>query len=198
MLKFTLIVKNRMNIIKLNNFCLVKNVLSNTLTLNNLIVECKIASCLGLSRFYSNTKRPSNKVFNPSTVAVTKANSHLDINLFDEANLDLGKLSMDAANKLAQKKELKLVITDESCTPPKFKLMDGTELYRLQMSYRESNKDLVKDHREKEIDMKLGIDEHDLQIKLKMASNFHEKGHLVKIKIRSSISRKWVHLFCDY
>lgn len=139
-------------------------------------------------------KTPVNraKAFSPTTVNVGRGNKHLLINLFDEIDNDLGKISLEAANELAKKKELKLVIIDDVCSPVKFKLMNGNNLYKMQREYRETNKDFVKETKEKEVRFKLGIDENDFAIKKKMIHQFYEKGHLVKIIIKSQIARKFV------
>ena len=139
-------------------------------------------------------KTPINraKAFSPTTVNVGKGNKHLLVNLFDEIDNDLGKISLDEANELAKIKELKLVIVDEECSPVKFKLMNGNSLYKLQREYRETNKDFVKEAKEKEVRFKLGIDENDFAIKKKMIQQFYEKGYSVKIIIKSQIARKFV------
>lgn len=148
-----------------------------------------------------NYKTPTNrsKVFKPETIAVTNANKHLEIELFDQNEKDLGKMSMEKAKDLANRSELKLVITNDSTTPPKFKLMSGNELYKMQIKTRNENKfdkeNTLKVTKEKEIDINLGISEHDLEIKIKMAQNFYEKGHSIKIKIISKIVKKSVIFF---
>ncbi len=143
------------------------------------------------------TPTNSHKTFRPTTVPVTKANQHLEIELFDENNADLGKMSMQAANERRLKNPvLKLVIIDEKTSPPKFKLMTGSELFQLQMTSRENSrteKELNdKPLKQKEIDLNLGISDHDLEIKLKMAQNFYEKGHSIKIVLSSKIFQKKV------
>ena len=88
------------------------------------------------------------------------------------------------------------MIIDESTKPPKFKLMNGNELYQLQLKHREekrAEKDAgFKYLKEKEIDINLGISDHDLDIKVKMIQNFFEKGNPIKIKIKSVIVGKSV------
>ncbi|CAF0987331.1 unnamed protein product [Brachionus calyciflorus] len=160
---------------------------------NNLT---KIPIHLNQFKLYSiNYNTPTNrpKVFKPTTVPVTNANKHLEIELIGNDGNQMGKVSMEKAKQLADQSELKLVIIDESCKPPKFKLMTGQELYKAQIKIRDDNKNV--DHsnkvtKEKEIDINLGISEHDLEIKLKMAHNFYEKGHPIRIKVLSKILNK--------
>lgn len=145
---------------------------------------------------YLNYKTPVNrpKVFTPTTLPVTNANKHLKVNLLDEKDKDLGEMRLESAKELADSRNLKLVIIEESSTPPKFKIMSGHDLYQLQMKYRDSYKDNVKEPKLKEIDVNLGIDDHDLDIKLKMLRNFYEKGCTVKFKVLSKIINKKVSI----
>jgi len=140
--------------------------------------------------YLSDYKTPTNnsKTFKPTTIAVTNANKHLMINVFDQKDTFLGKMSMEKAKEMANKSELKLVIVDDTESPPKFKLMTGNQLYKAQMN----TKDAVKVPKNKEIDINLGISDHDLETKIKMLHNFHEKGHFVTIKLISKIMNKKV------
>lgn len=164
--------------------------------LNHLIIPIKNQPAINYLNFnrYLNYKTPVNrpKMFTPSTLPVTNANKHLKVNLFDDKDIDLGEMRLDKAKELADTKGLKLVITEDSTTPPKFKLMSGHDLYQLQMKFRETLKDNVKEPKLKEIDVNLGIDDHDLDIKVKMLKNFYDKGCTVKFKVSSKIINKRV------
>lgn len=152
------------------------------------------------ARAYSiNYKTPTNraKIFKPTTVAVTNANKHLQIELAGNDDKNLGRVTMEKAKELAEQSDFKLVIVDENCSPPKFKLMTGHELYKAQIKVRDEHKndpDEPKISKEKEIDINLGISDHDLDIKIKMMHSFYEKGHPIKIKIISKIQKKRVNL----
>ena len=180
----------------LRTFCLnnsfKKNAFNNLQTVKSIDHE---GNCIAFTRFL-HYKTPVNrtKAFRPSTLPVTNANKHLVINLFDEKNIDLGEMRLDKAKELADSKELKLVITDEISSPPKFKLMTGNELFQLQIKYRDDFKENVKEPKTKEIEVNLGIDDHDLDIKLKMLKNFFEKGYSVKFKVTSRIINKKVFI----
>lgn len=150
-----------------------------------------------LAMGYSNShtiKTPTNrsKTFKPATVPVTNANKHLIIDLADQNGQEIGKVNMERAKELAEQGGLKLVIVDDVCSPPKFKLMTGKELTQMQIRQKEVNRGDAKELREKEIDINLGISEHDLDIKLKMANNFFDKGHRIKIRVLSKIYKKRV------
>jgi translation initiation factor IF-3 len=139
-------------------------------------------------------KTPFNrgKVFSPTTINVGKGIKHLIVNLFDETDRNLGNVSLEAADKLAHEKELKLVIVDEACSPVKFKLMNGADLYALQLKFREDNKEAVKVAKRKEVVFRLGIEDNDFDIKLKMIQQFYEKGNIVDILVKSQINKKSV------
>jgi len=149
-----------------------------------------------VSREYaSNTvKTPFNstKHFQPSSVGVTKANRHLKVELTDHSGRPLGKMSLREANEKAVSVQLKLVILSEETDPPQFKLMTGKELFKLQMESKDEARDAkgLEQPKPKEITVNLGIEDHDLDIKLKMLKNFHEKGHPVKFVVTSRIMHK--------
>lgn len=130
----------------------------------------------------------SKKRFEPTTVAVTKANKHLDVELIDDKDNSKGKVNIAAAKEMADKLQLKLVCIDEKSSPPKFKMLSGKELHKLQMDIKEKNREkkekgLLKNVKEKEIDLNLGIGDHDLANKLKITESLFNKGHIVKIKV---------------
>ena len=162
---------------------------SRLLTTNSMVARHRLET----SRMYSvDYKTPLNakKKFEPTTVAVTKANKHLDVELIDEKDNSQGKVNIAEAKKMADKLELKLVCIDESCSPPKFKMMGGKELHKLQMEIKEKNREekekgLQKNIKDKEIDMNLGIGDHDLATKLKTTEALFNKGHNIKIKVYS-------------
>lgn len=133
-------------------------------------------------------KTPTNrhKVFRPTTVSVTKQNQHLMVDLSDENEIELGKVNLQEANEMAKSKNLRLVLVDESASPPKFRLMHGSDLVKLQMQAKHDGVEDENHHlRTKEIQFNLGISDHDLEIKAKMGNNFVEKGHDLIIHIKS-------------
>jgi translation initiation factor IF-3 len=185
---------NKLIFVRLN---IIRNIIFKSAT-SNSVVPIINNNKFEIKR-YLNYKTPVNrtKTFSPTTIAVTNANKHLIIDLFDENNVNLGQMRLDKAKELADGKNLKLVITEETSAPPKFALMNGHSLYQLQMKYREANKDNVKEQKFKEIEVNLGIDDHDLDIKIKMLKNFFEKGDLIKFKVLSKIINKKVMLYLN-
>ena len=108
---------------------------------------------------------------------------------------------MQEAKNKADLAGLKLVIIDDQSAPPQFKLMKGSELYQLQMKAKDESRvekeSSNKPMKEKEVEINLGISDHDLDTKLKMINNFYTKGHSIKIILRSQIFQKqvFIHLF---
>lgn len=147
-------------------------------------------------------KTPTNraKKWAPATVPVTKANGHLIVALEDESQSPLGTVPLSEAKQLAESKQLKLVIVDEACKPPRFRLMSGAELFKLQMQYKsaegaqaaeeelaEAGKRPLKD---KEVHLGLGIEDNDFEIKMRMLNEFYERGHSVSVEISGKLP-KW-------
>ena len=181
---------NKLIFLRLN---IMRNIIFKSPTKFNSVVPLCIINNNEIKR-YLQYKTPVNrtKTFSPTTIAVTNANKHLIINLFDENNVDLCEMRLDNAKYLADGKKLKLVVTEETSSPPKFTLMNGHSLFQLQMKYREINKENAKEQKTKEIEVNLGIDDHDLEIKIKMLKHFFEKGDLIKFKVLSKIINKKV------
>jgi translation initiation factor IF-3 len=132
--------------------------------------------------------KSSSKPTKPQTVAVTKANQHLKINLLDENSVELGVVPMEFGKKIAADKNLKLVMLDEKERPPRFQLVSGTRLAQMQMEQKAKLKaESQKSMPEKEIRVNLTISEHDLQIKLKHIKELCDRGHPIILKIESKI-----------
>jgi translation initiation factor IF-3 len=127
----------------------------------------------------------------PTTIIPTKANSHLVIDLTDENGVELGHLSIKEAKKRADEKELKLVLVDDSKSPPKFKIMKGDALHNLRMELKKERKEKIesgeikKVMKEKEFDFNLGIEDNDLKFKIDHIKSLYEKGHPITIKIKA-------------
>jgi len=146
------------------------------------------------SRNLTNFKTPVNagKSFKPQPIPVSKQNQHLLVKVFGQNDEDLGVLSLRQAKDKADINNLKLVMIDETLSPPHAKFLTGKELYELQMKTKEEKKDDAKIFKEKEVDINLGIEDHDLGIKVKMIQQFLEKGHPVVVRIDSKIYKKKV------
>ncbi|NPB06889.1 MAG: translation initiation factor IF-3, partial [Aquificae bacterium] len=106
--------------------------------------------------------------------------------LIDENGQQLGIMPVREALKIAEEKGLDLVEIAPNANPPVCKIMDyGKFKYELKKKERESRRK-QREHRieVKDIRMKVRIDEHDLQVKLKHMREFLEDGNKVKVWIR--------------
>lgn len=96
----------------------------------------------------------------------------------------LGVISTKEALRIAEERKLDLVKVSTNSTPPVCRIMDYGK-YKYDMTKKE--KESKKKQRVisvKEIRMTPTIDEHDLQVKIKNAIKFLEKGDRVKVVVR--------------
>jgi translation initiation factor IF-3 len=107
-----------------------------------------------------------------------------EVRLIDDEGEQLGVVSTKEAMRLAEEKKLDLVKVSPNAVPPVCKIMDyGKHKYELTKKEKESKKK-QKVINVKEIRLTPTIDEHDLQVKIKNAVKFLEKGDRVKIVVR--------------
>lgn len=104
------------------------------------------------------------------------------VRLIDESNNQVGIVNKDEAISRSQQVGLDLVEVSPKDNPPVCRIMDyGKWLYEQKRKLRESRK---KSHHHlstlKEIRLKPEIDKHDLDIKVRHAHEFFEKGHRVQ------------------
>ncbi len=108
------------------------------------------------------------------------------IRLIDESQQQIGVIDLREAIKKAQDVGLDLVEVGPTSTPPVCRIMDyGKWLYQQKRKKRDTNKMSQRHHRMlKEIRLRPGIEEHDLQTKLRHAREFLEKGHKVQFTMQ--------------
>lgn len=104
------------------------------------------------------------------------------IRLIDESNNQVGVVEFSFAMTQAREVDLELVEVSPMADPPVCRIMDyGKYLYDQKRKAKESRK---KSHHHagtlKEIRLRPETDTHDLEIKLKKAHQFLEKGHKVQ------------------
>lgn len=106
-----------------------------------------------------------------------------EIRVVDEEGNQLGVMSPAAALKIAQEKGLDLVEVAPSARPPVCRMMDfGRYMFEQSKKEKEARKkQKVIDI--KEVRLRLGIEEHDLDIKAKNARRFLEDGDKVKVTV---------------
>jgi len=97
-----------------------------------------------------------------------------------------GVVSLEQALELARKQQTDLVVISEKSDPPVAKLLDANKYFYEQ---KRREKEAAKKQREnkiviKEVQFRLGIGDHDFNIKLKNIEKFLSKGNKVKCVIR--------------
>lgn len=96
----------------------------------------------------------------------------------------LGILPIEAARESAREQGLDLVEVAPTARPPVCRIMDwGKHQYEQQKANKEARK---RQHTidVKEVKLRPGTDTHDLQVKLRNARRFLEKGQKVKVTVR--------------
>src|SRR6476469_8692703 len=105
------------------------------------------------------------------------------IRVIDTAGEQLGILTPQEALRLAEDKELDLVLVSDKADPPVCRIMDyGKYKFELEKKAREAKK---KQHTAdvKEVKMRYKIEEHDYQVRVNQAERFIKSGDKVKATI---------------
>ncbi len=96
----------------------------------------------------------------------------------------IGVVSMIEARRIAEEAGVDLVEVSPTAKPPVVKVIDfGKYKYELQKKAHEAKKKQVV-VQIKEIQLKLNIEEHDLQTKLKHCQKFLEQGDKIKLSMQ--------------
>lgn len=107
-----------------------------------------------------------------------------EVRVIDSDGSQLGIMQTSAAIKIAQEKDLDLVIIAPNATPVVCKVMDYGK-YRFEQAKKE--KEMRKNQKvveTKEIRLGLSTDVHDFNTKVKHAVKFLQSGNKVKVSIR--------------
>lgn len=106
------------------------------------------------------------------------------IRLVDESNNQIGVVDTRAALERAREIGLDLVEVAPTSDPPVCRIMDyGKWLYEQKRKQRESRKKTHHASTLKEIRLRPETDPHDIDIKIKHAREFIEKGHKVQFTL---------------
>ncbi len=106
-----------------------------------------------------------------------------EVRMVDDNGEQLGIMVTRDALKLAQERELDLVEISPNGKPPVCKLMNYGK-YRFEQSKREKEaRKKQKVVSVKEVKFRLGIEEHDYQVKAKAAQKFLQDGDKLKVTI---------------
>ncbi len=107
-----------------------------------------------------------------------------EVRLIGEDGEQLGIMSSDAANRIADEKNLDLVKISPQANPPVCKLMDYSK-YKFEKSKKDKEaKKNQKLNETKKIWLSMTIDQHDLETKARAAGKFVVGGNKVEVSIR--------------
>ncbi|SHJ62721.1 translation initiation factor IF-3 [Clostridium cavendishii DSM 21758] len=116
--------------------------------------------------------------------AVNEEIREKEVRLIGDDGSQLGVLSSREALKLAEEKELDLVMISPNANPPVCKIMDlGKFIYEQSKKEKEAKKK-QKVINIKEVRCSPTIEEHDINIKANNAKKFLQEGDKVKITVR--------------
>ncbi len=107
-----------------------------------------------------------------------------EVRLIGEDGAQLGIMSADAANEMAEEQGLDLVKISPNAVPPVCKIMDYSKFC---FDQKKREKEARKNQRVveiKEIRMSPSIDTNDLNTKIKNAQKFLREGNRVKVSVR--------------
>ena len=107
-----------------------------------------------------------------------------EVRVISATGEQLGIMSSKDAQGIANKKNLDLVLISPNAKPPVCKIMDYGK-YRYEQARKEKEaKKKQKTINVKEIRLRPGIEQNDLNTKAKQASKFLKKGDKVKVELR--------------
>lgn len=100
--------------------------------------------------------------------------------VIDTDGTQLGTMATGEALRLAQEKDLDLVVVNEKASPPVCRIMDyGKYRYALEKRSQKPSKQSSL----KELKMRYTIEEHDYQVRVQQAQRFLKAGDKVKVTI---------------
>ena len=106
------------------------------------------------------------------------------VRLIDESNEQVGIVDRNFAREKARDVGLDLVEVSPNSDPPVCRIMDyGKWLYEQKRKAREARKKTSHSGMLKEIRLRPETDQHDIEIKVKHAHEFIEKGHKVQFTL---------------
>jgi len=106
------------------------------------------------------------------------------LRVIDENGRQIGILPLKKALQLAYSKNLDLVEVAPHADPPVARIMDyGKFKYEMRKKEKEARK-RPRILEMKEIHLRPGTEQHDLEVKMKKARELLERGHKVKIRVR--------------
>lgn len=134
---------------------------------------------------------------NAKDLSINEAIRENEVRAIDETGAQLGILKTAEALKIAEQKNLDLVLISPKANPPVCKIMDfGKYCYEQSKKEKEArkNQNIVT---VKEVQLTLKIDTHDLNTKAKNANRFLSGGDKVKVVVKFK-GREMAHTELGY
>lgn len=127
------------------------------------------------------------------------------VRLIDETGQQVGIVTIQEAQDLANRAGLDLVEVVATSTPPVCKIIDYGKFRYDQTKKEKESKKAQHQVKVKEIKVKPNIDLHDFETKMRHAREFIEKGNKVKITCmfrgrelaHTDVGMKWVKRMCE-
>jgi translation initiation factor IF-3 len=106
-----------------------------------------------------------------------------ELRVITEEGVNLGVMATSEALSLAQERGLDLIEISPNANPPIAKIMDFGKYQYIQNKKEKAARLGSKNTETKQLQVKIGTGDHDLQLKAKKASEFLKDGHRVKIEL---------------
>ena len=149
-----------------------------------------MCGCFGI-RFYFGCLKAASPCLNLEVLTISKFDHQLneeiqdkEIRLIGADGAQLGIVTADEANAMAEEQGLDLVKISPNATPPVCKIMDYSKFCFDQKKREKEAKKNQKVVEIKEIRMSPSIDTNDLNTKVKAALKFLKDGNRVKVSVR--------------
>lgn len=106
-----------------------------------------------------------------------------ELRVITEDGANLGVISLATALKEAQSRSLDLIEISPNAVPPVAKIMDYGKFQYAERKKQKESKSRVTGTELKNIQVKIGTGEHDLELKARKASEWLAEGNRVKIEL---------------
>ncbi len=129
---------------------------------------------------------PSEICINLKTIKKPRINNQIiasPLRVIDENGNNIGVIELGQALEMAKEKGLDLIEISPTANPPIVKIMDyGKYQYKEKKKLQESSKK-AREVETKNIRLKIGTSQHDLEFKAKKISEFLKEGNRVKVDL---------------
>jgi len=106
-----------------------------------------------------------------------------ELRVIGEAGENFGVISLEEALKKSVESGTDLIEISPNANPPVAKIMDYGKFQYSENKKLKANKAKVQNSEVKEIQIKIGTGEHDLELKAKSVSEWLKEGHIIRINL---------------